>query len=162
MERGYIKTWRRIVDSGIYGNSDLKAVWLHCLITAQWRDASIPLFIGRGTTNVKLKRGQCLYGRNAWSAVLGIPGRTVDYQVKKLAEMGCLARQVGSHYTVLTVANYSTYQSGADDDGQGSCHPIATQLPQRRRKERKKLRIRTEIVHLAMHPQLRRIPPSRT
>ena len=129
-DEGWIKLYRKIINSQVFQSKGLLKVWIWCLLRANHKDSWVPFQTGRGTSQVFIRRGQFIFGRKKAAKELKMPGRTVDYQIAKLNRMRNLATQVATHYSIITILNYELYQ-GLDNKElpgtlPGICQPIAT------------------------------------
>ena len=110
-DEGWIKLYRKSIDSRVFQSEGLWKVWTWCLLKANHEDKWVPIKIGKGTTEVFVKRGQFVFGRKTAAKELKMPGRTVHYRMLKLATMRNLDIQTDTHYSIVTVCNYDVYQS---------------------------------------------------
>lgn len=129
----YIKLYRCIEDSQAFQNPELFKVWVWCLVRANYKDRWLSVKTGRGTTEVFLKRGQFIFGRNEAAKKLKMRPTTLRDRMKKLANMQNLAIQPATHYSIVTVCKYDDYQSRDDSNQQPTRLPTANQPPQTRR-----------------------------
>ena len=111
MDRGYVKLWRKSLDSDLFACPNMWRVWTWCLMKATYRQQHFPVNTGRGNTVVSLEPGQFIYGRHEASMELRMPGTTVEGVLARLAERGGLTRESVTHYSVITICNWATYQS---------------------------------------------------
>ena len=86
---------------------------------ANHKDKWVSIKIGRGTTEVFVKRGQFIFGRKTAAKALKMPERTVHKRMLKLKTMGNCDIQSDTHYSIVTINNYDIYQSTEEAEGTG-------------------------------------------
>ena len=78
----------------------------------QW----VPMKTGRGTTEVELKPGQFIFGRNVTAKELNMPPSTVRNRIAKLKKLGNLDVQQDTNFSIVSIVNWDSYQSGSKDE----------------------------------------------
>ena len=112
MWRGFVCLWRRSIDSQVFQNAGLWKVWTWCLLTASHKKHWVKLKVGKQVTEVVVKPGQFVFGRNAAAKVLDMKASTAWYRMKKLEQLGNLDIHSNTHYSIVTICNWSKYQTG--------------------------------------------------
>lgn len=125
MHRGYIKLWRKILDSAIMHDADLLHVWIHCLVRASHKDRQ--MLVGKMTVNIKA--GQFITGREALRDELyptfhtdehgnrvknrykRPSSKTIFRWLKVLENMQNLSIDSSSKFSIITITNWAAYQS---------------------------------------------------
>lgn len=111
---GYIKLYRSLLDWGWYSDNNTKAVFLHLLLTANFKDGQ---FRGR-----IIRRGQCVTSIPQLEKELHLTARQVRTALQHLKKTGELFLESTNRYTVATIQNYDRYQqaeaSPRPDNGQ--------------------------------------------
>lgn len=133
--RGWVRLWRKGIDSQVFRNDGLWKVWTWCLMKANHRDGWVSIKTGKGTSEVFVKRGQFVFGRKSAARELNMKERTVHKRMLKLKTMGNLDIQGDSHYSTVTILNYNHYQGDDNDerDRQGTGNNgIFSKIPQKR------------------------------
>lgn len=125
--RGYVRLYRKILDSAVFASATLLKVFVWCMAKATHRPINVAMRTGRGATVVSLNVGQFVTGRKVAAVELGMPESTVNDLLHRLADLGCISIQPNTHFSVITVCNYSTYQDGGSDDQQATRHPSNNQ-----------------------------------
>ena len=118
MERGWISLYRKSVDSQVFRNEGLWKTWSWCLIKAAHKKYYAVWDIGTGTTEVELRRGQFIFGRKAAARELNMKESTVRYRMNKLKSIGNIDIHSTTHYSVVTICNWSKYQKADSEDSQ--------------------------------------------
>lgn len=106
MEGGYVKLWRKIVDSEVMQDDWILRLFIWCLVSAKWRDGK------------DIKRGQFDAGRNQAADQLRVSPSKWYRGIQRLVELGCITIEVNSNRTRITVCNYSAYNDASDESEQ--------------------------------------------
>jgi len=85
-----------------YDDPNVKSVWLHILLSASWEDKE-----WRG---IKIKSGQCIFGRIEWSEKLKISQQTMRTCINKLKSTSQITIKSTNKYSIITVLKWSDYQ----------------------------------------------------
>jgi len=109
-ENGCIFLSRSILDSKVFRNEKWLKVWIWCLLKANHKKRSLSVRTGKGETVIEIKRGQFVYGRKSASRELEMPPSTIRNIIALLARWGNLTIKPDSHYSIITILNYDTYQ----------------------------------------------------
>ena len=107
---GWIKLHRVILESEVFASQKMLKIWIWCLCRANHKTKFVPMKTGRGETNVKVKKGQFLFGRFTAEEELFIDGSTIYKIMHKLKEIGNITIKSNTHYSVITICNYDKYQ----------------------------------------------------
>ena len=118
-DEGWIKLYRKSIDSQVFQSEGLWKIWTWCLLKANHKDQWVQVKIGKGTTEVFIKRGQFIFGRKTAAKELRMVERTVHKRMLKLKSMRNCDIQSDSHYSIVTILNYDVYQSVPLEDVTG-------------------------------------------
>lgn len=110
MDEGFIFLSRSLLDSEVFASQKMLKIWIWCLCKANFKSKTVPIKTGRGETSVKIKRGQFIFGRFKAEDELCIDGSTIYKIMKKLEQIGNISIKSNSHYSVISICNYETYQ----------------------------------------------------
>ena len=102
MNEGYIKINRSMAKWEWYKDMNTKAVFLHLLIMANWKD-------GRYRGDV-IPRGSLVTGRKKLAEELGISEQSVRTSLNHLKSTNEITIKSSSKYSVITINNYEKYQ----------------------------------------------------
>jgi hypothetical protein len=111
----YIKLDRDLLYSYSFANPNHLKIWIWLLIKANFKNAFIPLNVGKGFKTIEVKRGQLIFGRNKAEDELGLNGSLIYRTLLKFQELGQINIEVNNHYSVITICNYDSYQSKSDE-----------------------------------------------
>ena len=131
---GWIKSWRKLLDSRVFKNAELLKVWIWCLHKASHKQRWVSIKTGRGHTEVEIKPGQFIFGRFKASEELHMKPSSVRDRMRKLADLSNLTIQPDTHWSIVTICNWDRYQNDESDPRQATRHPTDTQPTQTRRK----------------------------
>jgi len=118
-DEGWVKLHRKSIHSQVFQTEGLWKLWTWCLMKANHENRWISIKTGRGISEVFVKRGQFLFGRNTAAKELKMRPRTVHKRIVKLENMQNLALKSDTHYSIVTICNYDLYQSSQEDEGTG-------------------------------------------
>jgi len=116
MENGYIKLWRKSLDSEVFMDSDLLQLWLYCLVRASYKGGWVPVVTGKGQTRVFLKPGQLIFGSKQAGRDLGKNWNTTYRRLKTLEKMGNVQTQNCHQFTIVTICKWSIYQNAEREE----------------------------------------------
>jgi len=107
MIEGWIKIYRKIIDSKVWDNPVGLKIWLWCLIKANHKECDVVL----NRKSIHLNRGQFVFGRMSASEELRQSPSTVRNWILFLKQDSCLDIKPSNKYSIITVINYDEYQS---------------------------------------------------
>lgn len=99
---GYVKLFRKMVDWEWYGDPNTKAVFLHLLLTANYKRTRY--------REVTLKPGQTVIGRKSLAETLGMSERNVRTALNRLKTTNEIATKATNKFTIVTIVNWESYQ----------------------------------------------------
>ena len=114
MERGYIRLWRKSLDSRAFLNAELWQLWTYCLMKATHKDRWVVMSTGKGETEVLIKKGQFVFGRKKAASELRSKPFSTYKRLLKLKKLGNITIQSNAHYSVVSICNWETYQNPAE------------------------------------------------
>ena len=106
MNRGYVRTWRKVLDSGWLKNHKLWVFWSYCLLKASHKefDAIIGLQV------VHLTPGQFVFGLKKASRETGLTIQQIRTIIEFLQKAGNLTIKSTNKFSIITIINWSIYQ----------------------------------------------------
>jgi DNA-binding transcriptional regulator YhcF (GntR family) len=118
MERGFIKIWRKTVDSGLLQMHGTLAMLVHLLMNATHKP------VKRGTKYgiVSLERGQGVLAIRTLAKDLKLSVQSTRTSLERLKNMEILTLQSTHHYSIYTVVNYDKYQSVSEEVTHSATH----------------------------------------
>lgn len=136
---GWIKLHRGIFDHWIASDPDYFCVWLRMLTEANFEDKK-HLFNG---SLLEIKRGQIIFGLEAWSAKTGVTIAKLRKLLEMLENDKMINRQKTNKYSLISIVNYALYQ---DDDRQTACRTHAEDKQNATPKELKNIRSKEDNI----------------
>src|SRR3990167_254215 len=107
MERGYIKVWRKSLDTNIFYNPEVWQFWCWCLMKASYKKHKIII----GFQEVSIMPGQFIFGRREAAAALKTSERKIRNYLNLLKTTSNLTIKSTNKFSIITIINWDTYQS---------------------------------------------------
>ena len=111
IEGGCILLARKSLGSQVFQDDQLWKVWCWCLMKANHKENWAVIKTGRGDTQVRVDRGQFIFGRKSAAKELKQKPSSVYFRMKKLRNMRNLDMQTNTHFSIITICNYERYQN---------------------------------------------------
>ncbi len=115
MNRGYIKLWRKRLESIVFLIEGLLKVLIWGLLRANHKETFVRVKTGRGISEVKLIPGTFLFGRESAAKELHMSPSTVWKRILKLKKLEFLNIESNSHYSIVYIINWTIYQAVSED-----------------------------------------------
>ena len=117
---GYIKIHRKLLDWEWYADPVVRSVFLHLLLTVNFREKE-----WQGKT---IRKGQVVTSYAKLSSELGFSVQQIRTAMKKLNSTGELTSEPTSKYTVVTIENWGKYQDcGEEATSESTSNPTIEQ-----------------------------------
>ena len=110
MQRGYIKIWRKLEDSGLLQMHSTLALFMVMLMKASYKPCRVGM--------VDIDRGQLTAGRHQLATWAGMSEQNVRTCLKNLHSLKILTSKSTNKFTVYTFVNYGLYQDYDDTTNQ--------------------------------------------
>lgn len=132
LHRGYVKLFRKIEDCAFYQDDALKSLWIHCLIRAAHAPRDVVLRTIQDP--IRIEPGQFITGRDALHWELygkreHPSPRSLWRSLQKLETIGNLSIKSGNKYSIITIVNWASYQSGDPAIVQQTVQQMASTCP---------------------------------
>jgi hypothetical protein len=108
---GWVKLYRKSLDSRAWQNPHLWKLWCYCLLRANHKAGWVSVKTGRGQTEVYLEAGQFVFGRFSAAKDLRSNADATYKRLCKLKTLGNITTQNKTHFTVVTLCNWGFYQN---------------------------------------------------
>lgn len=120
--KGKVWLYRSLLDAPatIIRDAVLFQLFGYFLLRAAYKPRSFNVWIGRGWKSVSLNAGQLVIGVPKLSEFLQIPQRTIRAKLSVLAKRGIITYQPATHYSIVTLCNWETYQKPKQSDEEAS------------------------------------------
>ena len=129
-DEGYIKLNRSFLKWEWYTDINMRVVFIHCLLSANWQDKK-----WRG---IVIKKGSFVTSRTKFAKKVGLTPRQVYRCWEKLEATGEITKKGTSEYTLIIVNNWDKFQSEESNDEQrGYSHGTTKVQPRYTTKEYK-------------------------
>lgn len=135
MRGDWIRLHRQVIDSQVFSDHKLLAVWIWCLCKAGYKTR---FFQGQ-----KVEPGQFVTGRQAGSESLGMSPSAFYRSLQKLQDWGQIKLEANSKWTTVTICNWRTYQ-----DDSSAARTASEQRADSERTQEKKVK-KVKKVHSA-------------
>lgn len=125
MDRGYIKLWRKSLDSTMIQNAGLWQFWTWCLMKASHKPCKV--FVGH--QEIELFPGQFIFGRVKASTELGSTEKKVRLCLETLEKMENITVRRASKFSIISIVNWECYQEPDEQKGQQKGQQRASKGP---------------------------------
>ena len=116
MDRGWVKLWRKTIDSGILRHGRTLQVFIWILIHAAHKEENRSTRYGI----VKIKPGEVLIGREQLAKVLKLTSQNIRTSLKLLKSTGVITIEPTNAFSVITLVKWVDYQ--------GQPHKVTSEL----------------------------------
>ena len=107
---GYIKLHRKLLEWGWYKDQNTKAVFLHLLMLASYKDNEF--------NGYHIKPGQVVCGRKQLANDLGLGESTIRTALKHLKSTNEITIKSTNKFSIITIENWGKYQLNDEDINQ--------------------------------------------
>jgi hypothetical protein len=125
MQRGYIKTWRKAIDSGWLRNHRLWVFWSWCLLKASYKEYDLVV----GCQKVHLMPGDFVFGRRVAASELNMSEREIRTAVDSLKTSQNIAIKTTNKFSIISVLNWDTYQQTENINDQQNDQLLTNKRP---------------------------------
>jgi len=109
---GFIKLHRQLLDWEWYNDMKVKHVFIHLLLTANFRP--------KRWRGIEIKRGQIVIGKKKLGATLGLSMQEIKTVFIKLQNSGEITIKATNLYSLVTLVNFDVYQDKENQSNQQS------------------------------------------
>lgn len=107
---GWVKLFRKLIEWEWYKDKNVKILFLHLLLTANYEDKE-----WKGEI---IKKGQLVTSRDKLSKELGLSDQELRTALKKLKSTGEISIKSTNKYTIITIENWDKFQEKKQVDEQ--------------------------------------------
>ncbi|MFC1613887.1 hypothetical protein ACFL5K_01150 [Gemmatimonadota bacterium] len=111
MHRGFIKFYRKELDTGMFKNHKLLAFWLWCHLKAAHKNYTAMVRFQK----IQLEAGQFIFGRKKAAYELNMSEGIIRNCLKILKESGEVTVRSTNKFSILTIVNWESEQSGGQE-----------------------------------------------
>jgi hypothetical protein len=110
LEDGFIKLYRKTIESPVFQNAGLFKLWMWCLMKANHKGQWVPVKTGKGGAEIWINPGQFIFGRKSVAKELKMSPSTIRNRIYKLEKMGNITMQGATQYSLITLTSWEFYQ----------------------------------------------------
>jgi hypothetical protein len=122
MNNGYIRIWRKTIESGWLKNHQLWVFWSWCLLKATYKEYDAIV----GFQQVHLVPGQFIFGRRQAAIETGLSERQIRTSIDLLKTAQNLTIKTTNKFSIVSIINWDTYQgNGIQNDQQNDQQPTS-------------------------------------
>ncbi len=126
MDKGYVRLWRKSIDSGIIKNHKVWVFWTWCLMKANHEKDYKQIV---GFQEVVLQPGDFIFGRKASSKENGLSEQNIRTCLSFLKKSKNLTIKSTNKFSIISIVNWSTYQFIEDETNQQSNQQVTSNQP---------------------------------
>ena len=104
---GFFTLHRDLMQHWCASDPNFLAVWVWLINDANWQDKKSLI----NSSVVEVKRGQLIYGRDAFSKKSGVSVSKLRRIIKILDDEGMISQQKTNKYSIISITKYDDYQS---------------------------------------------------
>ena len=101
-KNGYIKLYRKMIDWGWYRDTNVKILFLHLLLIANFKESNFE--------DIIIKPGQMITSISSLAKETGLTSQNVRTALEKLETSKIITKQSTNRFTLITIENWSLYQ----------------------------------------------------
>lgn len=128
MRKGYVKFWRKSLESGWLQNHELWVFWSWSLLKASHKVIAIKI----GFQEIILQPGEFVFGRHKASKELKMSERQVRSCLGFLKKAGNVTIKTTNKFSIISIANWNIYQSIDSENERQDDQPPTSHRPQTR------------------------------
>lgn len=128
---GWIKLHRKLLSSKIFNNEKILKIWIWCLLKASSQEYETLV----GMTNIKLERGQFVFGRKKAAEELKMNENTIYKYMKVLEKEQNINIKSNNKYSIVTIEKWGQYQFNEEISNIKSNNKITTKEHKQEYKE---------------------------
>ena len=123
---GAIWIHRQLLESSVFSNEKKLKIWIWMLLKASYKDRYVSIQIGRGLSEVLVKRGSFIFGRYKAEEALCLDGSTIYKIIHWMETENMIKIESNSHYSIISICNYDSYQDIKQNIEQPSNNRVTT------------------------------------
>jgi len=114
MHRGYIKLWRKSLDSTVWQNPKVWRFWSWCLMKASHKEIIQMV----GFQDILLKPGQFIFGRKSCARETKLSEQSIRTVLNHLQNAQKLTIKSTNKFSIISIMNWDTYQPNEKSSNQ--------------------------------------------
>ena len=125
MNRGYIKLWRKSLESPTWDNPNVWRLWCWCLMKAAHKQVKLLI----GFKELILEPGQLIFGRKKCAIETGISEQTVRTCLQALKSTSNITIKSTNRFSIISIINWDSYQVNEYEINQQKDQQITNNQP---------------------------------
>lgn len=125
MKKGYIKLYRKLLESGMLKNPHLTTFWIWCLLKASHKKTKALV----GYQEIALNPGQFIFGRKKASEEIGVTPQRIRTCLNFLKKTQRLTIKTTNKFSIITIIKWGDYQSDIQQDNQQTNQQLTNNQP---------------------------------
>ena len=126
MHRGYVKLWRKSLESQVWADKNLFRAFICCLLLANYKETWVK--VDGLATPIKVDKGQFITGRFAFHKVMYPVKRksnpnpkTCERWLISLQDMQILSIKTSNKFSLVSILNWEMYQDEVSSKMSSRC-----------------------------------------
>lgn len=128
MERGYVKVWRKTLDTGILTNPTVLQVFMYLLLKASHKKHKVLV----GNQSVDVLPGDVITGRSKMAQDLDLSERNVRTALNTLEKLEIVTIRPTNKFSIVSFINWYTYQQDSQTERPTECPASDQQVTSKR------------------------------
>lgn len=150
MERGYVKVWRKTLDTGILTNPTVLQVFMYLLLKASHKKHKVLV----GNQSVDVLPGDVITGRSKMAQDLVLSERNVRTALNTLEKLEIVTIRPTNKFSVVSFVNWDTYQKECPAECPASDQQVTSKRPASDHKQEcKNIKEDTNVSLSISHPE---------
>ncbi|MDY6905582.1 MAG: hypothetical protein SWH61_12960 [Thermodesulfobacteriota bacterium] len=133
MNRGYVRLYRKSLDSGLLRNHSAWILFTYCLLKATHRGYEVII----GNQKLTLEPGQLVFGRRQAAEDTKLSEQQIRTALQSLRNLEILTSKSTNKFTVITIVNWVAYQSPEVENNQQSNQRLTSNQPHTKTRKQK-------------------------
>jgi hypothetical protein len=141
VHRGFVKLWRKALDSGWLRKHKLWVFWTYCMMKATHKSRAARV----GNQEIVLNPGQFIFGRRVATEETGLTDREIRTCLDLVRKWQNVTIKATNKFSIITIVNWNIYQANESENDQLCDQEPTNRRPHTRTKEHKNIRTSSEI-----------------
>jgi len=151
MSEGWVKLWRKSIDSGLIRNHKVWVFWTYCLLKSNHEKDYKQII---GFQEIILQPGQFVFGRLKASDETGLSEQNIRTCLTFLKKCKNLTIKTTNKFSIITIINWDTYQNEDQLTNPQSNQQVTNNQPTSNQRVTTNKNLRTK------EPKKKEIPPT--
>lgn len=131
MRKGYVRLYRKSLDSGLIRNHNAWILFTYCLLKATHKKRKAVI----GKQEIMLFPGQFIFGRRMAAEETGLTEQQIRTALGTLKTLQILTIKPTNKFSIITIINWGSYQAPESEVNQQSNQHLTSNQPQTKTEE---------------------------